>query len=200
MSLYKKLFQQKGAMFGLDARIALAIMGAISVIAGSYYFASNFTARARAMSEELRQYGLAIDGYQYDLKEDLSGTVTTANGTNEVTALFDDSVIQASFRGLWNGPYLDHQDAGSLLNAPGAVMTFVKSPTDSTAASCSVITSCNYWIRLQPFSENTAIELDRIFDGGTEGTPEDEGILRWNNHSDANMVDLWFAASQAFSM
>ena len=93
---FRKLHSQKGAMFGLDARIAMAILAAMSIMAGSYYFTSHYHASAKAMSEELRQYGLAIDGYQYDMKEDLVETITTPNGSNEVSALFDDGVIKAS--------------------------------------------------------------------------------------------------------
>lgn len=198
--VYRHITLQKGAMFGLDARIALAILAAISVMAGGYYFTSQGDAKAKALSEEFRQYGLAIDGYQYDLKEDISNTVITSNGTNEVTALFDDSVIQAAYQPLWNGPYLGHSVAGTLLNAPDSVMTFVKASADSTSASCSVITSCHYWIRLQPFPIKIAEHLDEILDGGAEATPEDDGILRWNTHGTPGMVDLWYAASQPFSL
>ena len=31
------MLNKKGAMFGLDARMALAIFGALSVISGAYY-------------------------------------------------------------------------------------------------------------------------------------------------------------------
>ncbi len=196
----QKIRSQKGAMFGLDARVALAVLSAVSVMAGGYYFTSQSQASGKALSEELRHYGLAIDGYQYDMKEDLVETITTPNGSNEVSALFDDGVIKASYRSAWNGPYLDHQEAGKLQNVDDAVMTFVKAASDSTSSSCSVITACNYWIRLQPFPENTAEHLDQLFDGGNEGTPENEGVLRWNNHSDPGKVDLWFAASQAFAL
>ena len=197
---FRKLHSQKGAMFGLDARIAMAILAAMSIMAGSYYFTSHYHASAKAMSEELRQYGLAIDGYQYDMKEDLVETVTTPNGANEVTALFDDGPIKGAYQSSWNGPYLDHDIAGELKNSDGAVMTIVKASADSTGASCSVITACNYWIRLQPFPESAARHLDEIFDGGNEGTPENEGVLRWNNHADGGKVDLWYSASQAFGL
>ncbi|MDE0723158.1 MAG: hypothetical protein OSB62_00485 [Alphaproteobacteria bacterium] len=198
--ILKKLRSQKGAVFGLDARIALSILSVISVMAGGYYFANYFTTRAKALSEEFRQYGLAIDGYQYDMREDLVETITTPNGTNEITALFDDSVIKGAYQGRWNGPYLDHDEPAVLQNASTSTMTLIKAASDSSAATCTVITSCNYWIRLQPFPETSVIHLDEILDGGAETTPEDEGVIRWNNHADPGMVDLWYSASQAFAL
>lgn len=194
------LVSQKGAMFGLDARLSVAVLGILSVMAGSYYFSNYHSTRSKALSEEFRHIGMAIDGYQYDMKEDLINTITTPDGSNELTSLYDDSVIQAAFQARWNGPYLDHDTPGKLYNAPLSAITLVKGSDKSTGSGCTVITQCYYWLRLQPIRQAAAEHLNDIFDGGNETTPEDEGIVRWNIHGDPGMVDLWYAAAQAFSL
>ena len=51
---------KKGAMFGLDARIALAIFGALSVISGAALYSAIQDAQATAMIVRLNEVGKAF--------------------------------------------------------------------------------------------------------------------------------------------
>jgi len=48
------MLNNKGAMFGLDSRIALAIFGALSVISGAALYSAIQEAKATALYNELR--------------------------------------------------------------------------------------------------------------------------------------------------
>ena len=74
---------KKGAMFGLDARIALAIFGALSVISG----AALYSAIQSAKAEQYRQYFVelvkASEAYYLDTGSQLSFDVLHAlKGSN----------------------------------------------------------------------------------------------------------------------
>ncbi|HAG52695.1 MAG TPA: hypothetical protein DCL21_02800 [Alphaproteobacteria bacterium] len=57
---------QKGAMFGLDARIALAIFGALSVISGAALYSAIQNAKAISLLTELQEVGKATESYYLD--------------------------------------------------------------------------------------------------------------------------------------
>tara|TARA_Y100000590_G_scaffold312511_1_gene353198 strand:- start:819 stop:1040 length:222 start_codon:yes stop_codon:yes gene_type:complete len=56
----------KGAMFGLDARIALAIFGALSVISGAALYSAIQEARVTQLITSLNEIGKAYEAYILD--------------------------------------------------------------------------------------------------------------------------------------
>jgi type II secretory pathway pseudopilin PulG len=102
-----KMTYKKGAMFGLDARIALAIFGALSVISGAALFSaiqeSKLTATYTGMQEILKSYeALYLD----------TGSLRTLSSDK---TMFDanDLITDNSMPG-WSGPYID----GNAITAP----------------------------------------------------------------------------------
>jgi MinD-like ATPase involved in chromosome partitioning or flagellar assembly len=96
-----KLRTKTGAMFGLDARIALAIFGALSVISG----AALYSAIQSAKSEQWRQLAESVvkasEAYLIDTGSYLQNV--NAEGLLYASDLIDTSRV--SLRG-WSGPYL----------------------------------------------------------------------------------------------
>ena len=90
---------KKGAMFGLDARIALAIFGALSVISGAALYSAIQDARATSMLATLNE--LAKSSEQYLL--DTSTKLPLVAGEN---LDLQDLVLNNNVAG-WNGPYID---------------------------------------------------------------------------------------------
>ena len=92
---------KKGAMFGLDARIALAIFGALSVISG----AALYSAIQSAKAEQYRQYFVelvkASEAYYLDTGSQIPF------GTS--IHVIDSSNLIDNRKGLanWGGPYID---------------------------------------------------------------------------------------------
>ncbi len=92
---------KKGAMFGLDARIALAIFGALSVISG----AALYSAIQNAKTEQYRQFFLEMEkaalAYYLDTGEDVP---QHSGGTYAISSVLVDNVYSNP---LWKGPYID---------------------------------------------------------------------------------------------
>ena len=66
MENIKNMTLKRAAMFGLDARIALAIFGALSVIGGAALFSAIQQARTTKYAVALTEFVKALDAYELD--------------------------------------------------------------------------------------------------------------------------------------
>lgn len=91
---------KKGAMFGLDARIALAIFGALSVISGAALYSAIQESKVTAAITEFSESIKALEAYYLDVGDVLPNY---ASGTEffDATYLVDDNSLTG-----WKGPYL----------------------------------------------------------------------------------------------
>ena len=62
---------KKGAMFGIDARIALAIFGAISVISGAALYLAIQQSKVTVLVTELEELSKAVKAYVLDIGQDI---------------------------------------------------------------------------------------------------------------------------------
>ena len=85
-------YTKKGAMFGLDARIALAIFGALSVISGAALFSAIQDARVTAMVVYFEDMAKAYESLYID---------TAAHNQHGCYLTTNNPAIQG-----WNGPYI----------------------------------------------------------------------------------------------
>tara|TARA_Y100001960_G_C14372184_1_gene679646 strand:- start:66 stop:707 length:642 start_codon:yes stop_codon:yes gene_type:complete len=97
MSTFKIL--KKGAMFGLDARIALAIFGALSVISGAALYSAIQSAKVETYRQYFSELGKATEQYYLD-----TGQPVTQYHAASVNAkqLIENT---ESLKG-WSGPYI----------------------------------------------------------------------------------------------
>ncbi|HAG52212.1 MAG TPA: hypothetical protein DCL21_00295 [Alphaproteobacteria bacterium] len=95
---------KKGAMFGLDARIALAIFGALSVISGASLYSAIQNAKVTALNQSIVELDKAIEQYYLDTGEML-GQSGSVHGPHDALLIGD---LLQNDRGLkgWNGPYI----------------------------------------------------------------------------------------------
>lgn len=96
-----------GAMFGLDARIALAIFGAISIITGAMLYNAMQIAKAEALRTNLEELGKAFTAYKLDTQTYFpyrDGVFIDKLGRN----LFKNCVSAAN----WKGPYFKEGSPG----------------------------------------------------------------------------------------
>ncbi|HAG52630.1 MAG TPA: hypothetical protein DCL21_02470 [Alphaproteobacteria bacterium] len=94
----------KGAMFGLDARIALAIFGALSVISGAALYSAIQQSKATAILTELREIGKAWEQYYLDTGNDISDDINANKVDLPTSYLIEDSGVSG-----WSGPYLSYE-------------------------------------------------------------------------------------------
>ena len=90
---------KKAAMFGLDARIALAIFGALSVISGAALYSAINEAKVVSHVTELNELSKAIESYMIDVGADLP--IYAPGSKTRVL----ESLITSSEKG-WAGPYI----------------------------------------------------------------------------------------------
>ena len=97
---------KKGAMFGLDARIALAIFGALSVISGAALYSAIQESKMVAFVTELEEVGKATTAYLLDTGQEVAKSHAYYL---EIGELIDSSVPGA------NTPYVSYD--GTLPNS-----------------------------------------------------------------------------------
>ena len=191
------IFLKKGAMFGLDARISLAIFGALSVISG----AALYSAIQSAKSEQWRQYFVevvkATEAYYLDMGEQLSVQNATL-----YYMYASDLVSNRTSSSNWKGPYISPDQSSGYymrdsmtrqLNATAYTSVWLRKGStwtemnDNTTDGYCVVgdSDCNEWIIVYPahIDQKNAIvqifnNLDKLVDSG-DG--ELAGIVRLNS-------------------
>ena len=98
------MLNNKGAMFGLDARIALAIFGALSVISGAALYSAIQDAKATSTLTEMQEVIKAWEQYILDTGLDMPVDAGNPNARHrDMSSLIEDPSINN-----WKGPYLPH--------------------------------------------------------------------------------------------
>ena len=134
------LLNKKGAMFGLDARIALAIFGALSLISGAALYSAIQKSKVTAIISESEEIEKALSAYYIDTGE------YPKHAALNPTRDFDASYLKENPTGVigWNGPYFTDKDSSSkfIVTAiiPNSTLTYRKSDSWSdynTDSNCT---------------------------------------------------------------
>ena len=175
---------KKGAMFGLDARIALAIFGALSVISGAALYSAIQQSKVTALATELTEITKAVEQYVLDVGEDinlLGGGVGTTLAYQE---------LMESTKPGWKGPYLSYE--GNTTN--GGLTHFKHQYYDRMAIDLKVSAedgftacvdpasagkNCYYWVFLGDMDDSLKKAIDLHFDGTEDLT---KGIIHTQTH------------------
>lgn len=174
-------YSQKGAMFGLDARIALAIFGALSVITGAALYSAIQDSKVVSIITEMDNIDKAVTAYYLD-----TGVYPTESAAD--AALLDTGELTSSSVTGWLGPYLTFPD-GTAANTLGhssygdisIYRAFDADWDDVTAAgskclSTDVTGPCSVFICYSDIPDDIAKAIDIKVDG-SEGA--DTGNFRW---------------------
>ncbi|RYG58561.1 MAG: hypothetical protein EON60_12895 [Alphaproteobacteria bacterium] len=195
------LNNQSGALFGLDARIALAIFSVLSVVAGVAVVTNIDSTRAQVLGSELTDTAQALESYHHDLKTDIFLSLSTPSGKNAFQALYDNAVITdsdlsgANLRARWNGPYIKFT---TNQNSRYGEMYLTKAGA-SHAQTCSPEDICYLYLVYTRVKENIALEANKLLDGDAERNPGVEGRLQWSPGDTNNTVMMHFRAHRALS-
>ena len=157
----KKFKNQKGAMFGLDARVALAIFGGLSVIAGAAVFGTISETRVTSLITEFDNISKGYINYVFD-----TGVDTTTFGD----MLSDPGAPVVN----WSGPYLTMANNDQVVYGTysyGMGLDSAGTTPSSTAASCVAGAVCYVWLQLDEIPESIAELVDQQIDGGNTPSP-----------------------------
>tara|TARA_Y100000590_G_scaffold397295_1_gene478740 strand:+ start:167 stop:739 length:573 start_codon:yes stop_codon:yes gene_type:complete len=184
------MLNKKGAMFGLDARIALAIFGALSVISGAALYSAIKQAKVTAFVADMEELAKSIEQYYLDTGEILA--VSSGNPSMDlgVDGLFNKPANVSN----WNGPYsqLSQRNAGAIDYDSGTITIpyrLVDAPT-----ACTVGTKkCRIYIW---FAKSNSIDFYKSvekFVDGTENpsdTSDSDGKIRYSTSSMFYQTDI----------
>ena len=193
----KILKSQRGAMFGLDARIAMAIVGALSLVGGMAMTMTSSEVKAKALLKDLETYKAAVQSLQYDLKTNLQDAVTTGSeAIKAFQALNDSSVLQAAHQTKWLGPYLKiRTDDPTIHENYGAMRLQIGTDTNVSAAStCG--SSCFYWMRVDEVPYIDFMEINDIVDGAGEASPDTSGRVQWRADTGTFPARIFFQSGK----
>lgn len=170
------MFIKKGAMFGLDARIALAIFGALSVISGAALYSAIQEAKVVQKISQIKEVEKAIEQYILDTGSMLPFSTTYGAADLSAIALVEKPTGVVG----WKGPYLNfekHATSDYLVNNEDRIaITFSRTEDFSTASNC--LRSSNdcavYTVYVSEDTYNDTFE--EKLDGNT--TADDDGNFR----------------------
>ena len=192
------LLNQKGAMFGLDARIAMAIMAALSVIAGVALISAVKDFKKDALHSTVTRIAAAVDDLQADLHSYPEAALTSDTPANAYTALYDSSVLTATYAPRWNGPYI--RESISANREYGAMKLYLLADNDYSNDDCSTITklrACSLWLFFEKVPLHTIEQYNKDVDGTGETNPESEGQVAWDTPDAGNNYNLYVRITKA---
>ena len=156
----------KGAMFGLDARIALAIFGALSVISGAALYSAIKQARVVAFVTELEEIGKALIAYNLDVGADIP-IVSGDQAKTEFLIENSESVDN------WKGPYISGYKKGVTVNAmkdsEGRSTYILYANTGGAGrVPCDGVKICYVWVHKTGVSTSLVKNVDEYVDGSQD--------------------------------
>jgi len=180
---------KKAAMFGLDARIALAIFGALSVISGVALYNTVKNAKATALLASMREIGKAWESYYLDTGKNIP---TQTNDLGQLTGYSHKSnqlVENTDNIQGWEGPYLPYAPSGVVLKHNIYNDIFIQTTTnkatwgdnvlwfDPVNGRCPSGDTCSIWVAISGVKSTSIISiLDKKIDNG-DGAKS--GGFRW---------------------
>ena len=167
---------QRGAMFGLDARIAMAIIGALSLVGGTTMFMTSADVKAKALAKDLEAYKAAVDSMEYDLKARLTSTINPpVDNQSVIFALNDKSYLLPGYQPNWLGPYIKSRQGDMSKHENYGDVGFFLAAKDDPFGACN---PCFKWLYITDVPQKDFLIVNQIFDGD-EASPETTGRVWW---------------------
>jgi hypothetical protein len=196
---------KKGAMFGLDARIALAIFGALSVISGAALYSAIQESKVTSLLTEMQEIAKASEAYLLDTGVYIPSQIAGSNLT--VANLIEDTGVTG-----WKGPYLSYEEGSSgnlTLAHPvyGDVQVIrARDNTWSTFSSAEYkclkadAVSCSVTVLFTTVPLDILKALEEKIDGTAPSADEDfSGKFRFTSAGFAMLLALPYDKKQAFN-
>lgn len=162
---------QRGAMFGIDARLALVVFGLLAVIAGYVAFGRLEMARQAALVGELQQLELAVQNFSADMGTFYPFALNkelTEDTSTDLSALWDKTMVAPGFQTRWNGPYIARESLKSRDYGTWGVFY----AQNNRADECTEQAHCAVWLSLSNVPPARWAEVNAFFDEGGGKYPE----------------------------
>ena len=192
--LMNKISNQRGAMFGLDARIALAIFSGLTVIAGATLSSKMSSITGSALVDEIKKTGLAVEGIHLDLKNDLFKDLENSNESNAFQALYDVEMLNPGKpRSRWLGPYIKSRSN----THPSYGKMFIYKRGETFKEVCRAGSTCYLWLVMDLVPLKTLEYANDSYDGYNETLPDTHGRIQWEAGKDEDHRILWYRVGRS---
>lgn len=168
--MIRTLGNQHGAMFGLDARLAMVVFAVMATVAGFVAYGRISIAKNAALIREIESFEYALNQYQTDMGTfylfTLDKPVDDTSSLEDLTALWNKDMVKPGFQPHWHGPYTTaesrrHRTYGnwSLFYAQGDRGNY-----------CATDSDCFVWLSLSRVPAKLWNEVNGYYDerGGSE--------------------------------
>ncbi len=171
---------QRGAVFGMDARLVLILFSTIVVVASVIMFGKIDSAETAALIKRIRM----VDDELQNLRVDLGvfppfALENAAEPTMQL--LWNADVLKPQYRKLWHGPYLTREQLGDYDWQLNYASTHPDTP-------CNTTNTCFVWLGIAPVSADMLPALKQNY-----GLPADaqEGINSFYFQQDTKDYMIW---------
>ena len=176
----------KGAMFGLDARIALAIFGALSVISGAALYSAIQHSKVVATVTTLQEVAKAYEQYVLDTGQGLPSSVHTHDVSAHALVENVDSLSD------WKGPYLPYEKAFTYslsVNTNGIIsIYFIRANNGAFTSTgypasqeCDGSNICYIWVALNAGDDLSIYKSIEDYIDGEDNHDNTVGKFRYQN-------------------
>lgn len=180
-----------GAMFGIDARIALAIFAAVSISVGAITVGNLGSIYGQALADELNTVSLAVEGFHSDVQKDIFKTIGEPDETKAFMALYDPAVLKSSRdRARWLGPYLQHHTTQHTRYGQLQLTKRAETITNRCGSGCFL------WLTLSKVPPEVVDSVNDIFDHGISGDAQYTGRIQWETCA-SETCTLWYRVGRA---
>ena len=190
--------QQRAALFGADARVALVVFSLIALVVGSAIHNAINNAQAVALLEEMRIAAKAIENYQLDTGQDPE-TNSSEPFRLEMRNLVEDinstpnwqgpylKGIKDTVSGTFGNKYLTNLSTGRLLG--GLFVREADLPSRTGGYYCNdssqaTYGDCNIWVLIHFVPERIAKRIDKLVDNDDSWS---SGDLRYHSTGSVNI-------------
>lgn len=180
----------RGALFGIDARLALVIFAALSTGIGYYSMGKINQARTAAFIKELQHAATAVEQMQTDLGTFLPYTLEGgSNGTRDFEVLYNRNHLKPGYRRYWNGPYFMPQNGRQ---HPRFGQFSISYGTAERNPCTDRKTQCYVWLTLTDVPAAVWDDVNSYIDenGGTlaEPNPQRQGKIMGDSLTDTRTL------------
>tara|TARA_Y100001960_G_scaffold151614_1_gene159949 strand:- start:653 stop:1249 length:597 start_codon:yes stop_codon:yes gene_type:complete len=182
---------KKAAMFGLDARIALAIFGALSVISGAALYSAIQQAKVIQIITQMREIGKAYEQLILDLGSEVNMDASSPTFAREIEALKTNSISSP----FWKGPYISIENVEAVTQRIRTtdgkkiyIVCLQDGPfgglnTSSGAKTCKVGDQNYNWVLYETFPKDIVDAIDLAVDGEIDHLNGNIRIVEWSSNS-----------------
>lgn len=162
------LSNQRGALFGIDARIMLAIFSGLAVVTGVSMGGILTGSKATGVIKDAETIQNAVAAIQQDFGAPIHN-LSGVNSTKDLISLFkmDATYLDTERQKNWLGPYIDAMpiDSNFVQNRFFGPMALEVKKRDRGTCSTANSSPCYYWLRIGKVPLEIAGKVDEQIDG-----------------------------------